>query len=111
MAGGYKNIVVIEDKESAVKLDEESRLGLTRFINTFPCNQRQCLRAVANRLHAMSELKHSLLAAGCACLGGLSCEDWRRSGKKNCGEEIKLSKIISPIQLFYAILQSDCKIA
>ena len=37
-------------------------------------------------------------------------KNWRRSGKKNCGEEIKLSKIISPIQIFYVILQSDCKI-
>ena len=31
MADGYEDIVVIEDKESAVKLDEESRLGLTRL--------------------------------------------------------------------------------
>jgi len=33
MADGYEDIVVIEDKESAVKLDEESRLGLTRLKN------------------------------------------------------------------------------
>lgn len=49
-------------------------------------------------------------AAGCACLGGLSGEDWRRTRTEDCCEKIKLSKIISPIQIFYVILQSDCKI-
>lgn len=33
LADGYEDIVFIEDKESAVKLDEESRLGLTRLKN------------------------------------------------------------------------------
>ena len=33
MVDGYEDIVVIEDKVSAVKLDEESRLGLTRLKN------------------------------------------------------------------------------
>ena len=33
LADGYEDIVVIEDKESAVKLDEESRFGLTSLKN------------------------------------------------------------------------------
>jgi len=63
IADGYKNIIVIEDKESAVKLDEVSRLGHTRFKNTTPSNQLLCIRVVANRLQTRSELKHSQLAA------------------------------------------------
>lgn len=30
LADGYTEIIIIEDKESAVKLDEESRLGLSK---------------------------------------------------------------------------------
>ena len=31
LADGYTEIIIIEDKESAVKLDEESRLGLSKL--------------------------------------------------------------------------------